>query len=62
MLLVLENAKVNFFGACDGNMACGTCHVILDKNLAKKLKKPQNKELDLLDSIIGSVSTSRLAC
>ena len=59
---VIEKAHLNFIGACEGNLVCGTCHIILDKNLAEKLKKPNNKELDLLDSIIGSGKTSRLAC
>lgn len=51
---VIEKAQSTFIGACEGNLVCGTCHIILEKALAKKLKKPEDKELDLLDSIIGS--------
>lgn len=49
---ILEVAHANDIeleGACDGSLACSTCHVILDEASFKKLKSPGDEELDMLD-------------
>ncbi|UTX43528.1 adrenodoxin [Encephalitozoon hellem] len=62
---VLEAAHKNGIsleGACEGNLACSTCHVILEEPLYRRLGEPSDKEYDLLDQAFGGTSTSRLGC
>ena len=49
-------------GACEGVMACSTCHVIVDKADFEKLPKASDEEEDLLDLAAHATRTSRLAC
>ena len=49
-------------GACEGVMACSTCHVIVDKQDFEKLPPPSEEEDDLLDLAAHVTRTSRLAC
>jgi ferredoxin len=49
-------------GACEGVMACSTCHVIVDKADFEKLPPASDEEEDLLDIAAHVTRTSRLAC
>lgn len=49
-------------GACEGVMACSTCHVIVDKADFEKLPKASDEEEDMLDFAAHATHTSRLAC
>jgi ferredoxin len=49
-------------GACEGVMACSTCHVIVDKADFEKLSSASDEEEDLLDLAAHATRTSRLAC
>jgi ferredoxin len=49
-------------GTCEGQMACSTCHVIVDPDWFSQLKPPSEEEEDLLDLAAGATRTSRLAC
>ena len=49
-------------GACEGSMACSTCHVIVAAEDFEKLPEPSEEEDDLLDLAYGVTRTSRLAC
>jgi ferredoxin len=49
-------------GACEGVMACSTCHVIVDGEDFAKLPAPTEEEEDLLDLAAHATRTSRLAC
>ena len=49
-------------GACEGQMACSTCHVIVDPADFKDLPPASEEEDDLLDLAWGVTRTSRLAC
>ena len=49
-------------GTCEGNMACSTCHVIVDADDFSKLPRASEEEEDMLDLAIGASRTSRLAC
>jgi len=49
-------------GACEGVMACSTCHVIVDKADFEKLPDASDEEEDLLDLAAHATRTSRLAC
>lgn len=49
-------------GACEGVMACSTCHVIVDSDDFEKLPPASEEEEDLLDLAAHATRTSRLAC
>ncbi|MFL6741019.1 MAG: 2Fe-2S iron-sulfur cluster-binding protein [Sphingomicrobium sp.] len=49
-------------GACEGVMACSTCHVIVDAADFEKLPPATEEEEDLLDLAAHATRTSRLAC
>lgn len=49
-------------GACEGSLACSTCHVIVDPQWYGKLKGATEDEEDMLDLAFGLTHTSRLGC
>lgn len=49
-------------GACEGVMACSTCHVLVDAEDFAKLPAASEEEEDLLDLAAHAGPTSRLAC
>jgi ferredoxin len=49
-------------GACEGVMACSTCHVIVDPADFERLPPASEEEEDLLDIAAHVRRTSRLAC
>jgi 2Fe-2S ferredoxin len=64
-LSVLEVAHkhgVDIEGACEGSLACSTCHVIVDPAWIGKLSEPTEDEEDMLDLAFGLEKTSRLGC
>jgi 2Fe-2S ferredoxin len=64
-LSVLEVAHkhgVDIEGACEGSLACSTCHVIVDPAWIGKLEEPTEDEEDMLDLAFGLEKTSRLGC
>lgn len=64
-LSVLEIAHrndIDIEGACEGSLACSTCHVIVDPAWAERLETPSEDEEDMLDLAFGLTSTSRLGC
>jgi 2Fe-2S ferredoxin len=64
-LSVLEIAhkhNVDIEGACEGSLACSTCHVIVDAEWFAKLSDPTEDEEDMLDLAFGLEKTSRLGC
>ena len=64
-LSVLEIAHkhdVEIEGACEGSLACSTCHVIVDAGWFGKLGTPTEDEEDMLDLAFGLEKTSRLGC
>ncbi len=64
-LSVLEVAHkygVDIEGACEGSLACSTCHVIVDPAWFGKLVPPTEDEEDMLDLAFGLEKTSRLGC
>eukprot|EP00128_Syssomonas_multiformis_P015874 Colp12_sorted_trinity150504_noHs@26184 len=62
LLEVAHNHNVDLEGACDGTLACSTCHVILPKDIYSTLAEPEEEELDMLDLAFGLTDTSRLGC
>jgi 2Fe-2S ferredoxin len=62
---VLEIAHKNHIsleGACEGSLACSTCHIIVDPVYYDKLKTATEEEEDMLDLAFGLSHTSRLGC
>ena len=49
-------------GTCEGQMACSTCHVIVDPADFDKLPPASADEDDLLDLAASVTRTSRLSC
>ena len=47
---------------CGGELACSTCHVILEQGLFDSLDEPDEEEVDMLDLAWGLEDTSRLCC
>lgn len=62
LLDVAWDAKQPLEGACEGMMACSTCHVIVDKSDFEKLPPASDEEEDMLDLAAHATRTSRLAC
>ncbi len=64
-LSVLEIAHkhgVDIEGACEGSLACSTCHVVVDPKWYPKLSRATEDEEDMLDLAFGLQTTSRLGC
>ncbi len=64
-LSVLEIAhrnKLALEGACEGSLACSTCHVIVSPDWYDRLKPAAEDEEDMLDLAFGLTQTSRLGC
>lgn len=62
LLDVAWAAREPLEGACEGVMACSTCHVIVDAADFEALPAASEEEEDLLDLAAHAVRTSRLAC
>lgn len=64
-LSVLEIAhrnKVELEGACEGSLACSTCHIVVAPEWYDKVNPATEDEEDMLDLAFGLTSTSRLGC
>jgi 2Fe-2S ferredoxin len=62
---VLEIARANEIdieGACEGSLACSTCHVIVAPVDFERLADASEDEEDMLDLAFGLTATSRLGC
>lgn len=62
LLDVAHEHGIDIEGACEGAMACSTCHVIVDADWDDKLPLPSEEEEDMLDLAWGVRPTSRLGC
>jgi len=64
-LSVLEIAhqnNIDLEGACEGSLACSTCHVVVDEAWFEVLPTATEDEEDMLDLAFGLTMTSRLGC
>ena len=62
LLDVAQAAGQPLEGTCEGQMACSTCHVIIDKDWFDRLPRAVEDEEDMLDLASGARRTSRLSC
>lgn len=63
LLQVAHQNDIELEGACEGSLACSTCHVVVeDENMYEKMEEPSDDENDMLDLAFGLTETSRLGC
>ena len=62
LLEVAHANEIDLEGACDGSLACSTCHLILDQEVYDALPAPDEEEEDMLDLAMDLTDTSRLGC
>ncbi|KAJ6662332.1 hypothetical protein lerEdw1_012496 [Lerista edwardsae] len=61
-LVVDNNLDIDGFGACEGTLACSTCHLIFEDHIFEKLDAITDEEMDMLDLAYGLTERSRLGC
>ncbi len=59
---IAQQNDIDIEGACEGSMACSTCHVIVDPDWFSKLEPASEEEEDILDLAYGLTNRSRLGC
>lgn len=62
LLTVAHKNDIDIEGACEGVLACSTCHLIVDPDWYAKLMPADDDEDDMLDLAFGLTQTSRLGC
>ncbi|KAF8800107.1 ferredoxin [Phlegmacium glaucopus] len=62
ILSIAHEHDIDLEGACEGSVACSTCHVILPEEYYNLLPEPEDDENDMLDMAFGLTDTSRLGC
>lgn len=62
LLEVAHKNNVEIEGACEGSLACSTCHVIIEPEWFDALPEASEDEEDMLDLAFGLTKTSRLGC
>uniref|UniRef100_A0A0N5CFF5 2Fe-2S ferredoxin-type domain-containing protein n=1 Tax=Strongyloides papillosus TaxID=174720 RepID=A0A0N5CFF5_STREA len=61
-VVINNDIPLDGFGACEGTIACCSCHVILNEKHFNRIKKANDEELDMLDLAPNLEDTSRLGC
>ena len=59
---IAQQNGIDIEGACEGSMACSTCHVIVAPEWFSKLDPASEEEEDILDLAYGLTGRSRLGC
>ncbi len=62
LLEIAHMHNIDIEGACEGSLACSTCHVIIETTWFTELEEPSEDEEDMLDLAFGLTRTSRLGC
>lgn len=62
LLDIAQNAGQPLEGTCEGQMACSTCHVVVDADYFAQLPRASEAEEDMLDLAASTTRTSRLSC
>lgn len=62
ILDVAKEFDIDLEGACEGSLACSTCHVKLEQDVYDSLEEPEEEEEDMLDLAFNLGPTSRLGC
>ena len=62
LLEVAHENEIELEGACDGSLACSTCHVVFEQHVFDELPEMEEEEEDMLDLAFALTETSRLGC
>lgn len=62
ILEIAHQNNIDLEGACEGSLACSTCHIIVDPEWYELLQAAEEEEEDMLDLAFGLTHTSRLGC
>jgi ferredoxin len=62
LLDVAHDNNIELEGACGGELACATCHLIFEKKIYDTLPEKLDEEDDMLDLAYELTDTSRLGC
>ena len=62
LLEIARSNGIDLEGACEGEMACSTCHVIVEPEWFAKLPAAGEEEEDTLNMAFALTKTSRLGC
>ena len=62
ILEIAHHNEIDLEGACEGSLACSTCHIIIQDEDFDRLLDPTDDEEDMLDLAYGLTRTSRLGC
>ena len=62
ILEIAHRNNVDLEGACEGSLACSTCHIVVDSEWYDLLPAATEDEEDMLDLAFGLTHTSRLGC
>lgn len=62
LLEVAHEYGIHLEGACEGSLACSTCHVVVDAKWYDRLDPAEEEEEDILERAFGLTATSRLSC
>lgn len=62
LMHVAHENNIDLEGACGGELACSTCHLIFEKEIYDKLPEMEEEENDMLDLAFEVTDTSRLGC
>jgi 2Fe-2S ferredoxin len=63
LLEVAHKNDIPLEGACEGSLACSTCHIIVaEEEVYNSLPQASEDEEDMLDLAFGLTHTSRLGC
>jgi ferredoxin len=62
LMNVAHENDIELEGACGGELACSTCHLIFEKKIYDTLPEMEEEELDMLDLAFEVTDTSRLGC
>ncbi|MCF8468747.1 MAG: ferredoxin family 2Fe-2S iron-sulfur cluster binding protein [Sneathiella sp.] len=62
ILEIAHQNNIDLEGACEGSLACSTCHIIVSDEDYERLPEASEDEEDMLDLAYGLTRTSRLGC
>lgn len=62
LLDVAHDNDIELEGACGGELACATCHLIFEQKMYDSLPEKVPEEDDMLDLAFELTDTSRLGC